>query len=58
MVTNKGIIHQMAICEQCGILSEDYLNSKARKVAYKHAKEWNHKVTVETGSFITYNSNN
>lgn len=55
MKTKKGVIHQYAFCEQCGGKNEEYINGAARKWAYNHAKETGHRVTVETGSFITYN---
>ena len=55
MKTKKGIVHQYAFCHTCEQKNEKYIGSAARKWAYSHAKETGHKVTVETGSFITYN---
>jgi hypothetical protein len=55
MKTKNGIIHQIAYCQTCGKSKENHVASEARKWAYAHAKSTGHKVTVETGSFITYN---
>jgi hypothetical protein len=56
MKTNGGIIHQIATCINCGKQWQDYINQRARKSAYQHAITTGHTVTVETGTFITYNS--
>lgn len=53
MKTNKGTIHQIARCHDCGKSCEDY--NRARKWAYQHAKSTGHRVLVEIGTFIKYN---
>lgn len=47
--------HQLAYCLTCGWQDEEYINHKARKRAYQHAKRTGHRVRVETGLVTTYN---
>ncbi len=56
MKISKGRVHQYATCQNCDFECADYIASKAQKEAYKHAKKTGHRVTVETGTFITYNA--
>ena len=51
----RTIVHQIATCFTCGKVWEDYINSRARKNGYAHAKKTGHKVIVETGTAIRYN---
>lgn len=53
-ISKQGVIHQIGQCE-CGLIWENYRGQKARKQAYAHAKSTGHRVTVETGTAITYN---
>lgn len=48
-------VHQIAYCQTCGKQWEDYINHRARKAGYSHAKRTGHVVTVETGTSIRYN---
>jgi len=49
------VIGQVASCYECTKEWEDYLNGRARKSAYIHAKKTGHKVLVETTTSIIYN---
>ncbi len=51
----KRIVHQIAYCLDCDKKWEDYINSKARKQAYKHAKNTGHRTRGETGTSFHYN---
>jgi hypothetical protein len=53
MKTTRGITHRIATCFTCGKEWQNY--KTARQLAYNHAKKTGHKVTIETGYFITYN---
>ncbi len=55
MKTRTFTVHQIAICFTCGKRWEDYINHKARKSAYQHAKKTGHDVSVETGLVTRYN---
>ena len=55
MRSERGLIHQVSFCAKCGKRWEDYINERSRKAAYTHAKNTGHTVTVESGTFITYN---
>ena len=46
---------QIARCTTCEKIWEDYINHRARKSAYNHAKTTGHKVSVETAIVTTYN---
>lgn len=48
------IVHQIAYCTECSERWEDYINSKAQKKAYAHAKKTGHKVSGETGTAWNY----
>ena len=49
------IIHQIALCHDCGKEWQNYTGSRAQKAAYAHAKRTNHKVSVETTIACNYN---
>ena len=55
MKRKSRTVHQIAYCQDCQISWEDYINHRARKSAYAHAKKTGHRVTVETGTVLTYN---
>lgn len=55
MKTKSRTVHQIAYCQTCGKQWEDYINHRARKAGYAHAKRTGHIVTVETGTSIRYN---
>lgn len=55
MKIRRNCPHQIAYCYVCGEKWEDYVKQHTRKNAYAHAKRTGHKVTVETGTTITYN---
>lgn len=56
MKTAKGKIHQYAVCQTCGWENANYVNDAAKKAARQHALKTGHTVTVETGTFITFNA--
>ncbi len=56
MKSRTFTVSQIAKCYDCGKIWEDYINHRARKSAYLHAKLTGHRVTVETALVTTYNS--
>lgn len=55
MKAKTSSVSQIAICHNCDKQWEDYVNHRARKAAYAHAKKTGHTVTVETAVVTMYN---
>ncbi len=55
MTKKTKIVHQIGYCLDCDKVWEDYINSNARKQAYRHAKKTGHTVRGETGTAWHYN---
>lgn len=49
LIKNYGIVHQLARCDTCGWINEEYVKSEARKEAIKHTLKTGHTTAVETG---------
>jgi len=52
MRKDYGVMHCVAVCQDCGWRSESYKNGQA--IAARHAKAKKHKVEVDVGFFCTY----
>lgn len=49
---NFGVIHQIAHCQDCDWMNEDY--HCANKEGRKHTRKTGHTVSIETGTHYRY----